>query len=65
MKNIDIYKFEKFIAAWQSEPYSRLKGDECMRQMGFKSAMYEIFSKDNKSWQLSEEEYTWFVLRWS
>lgn len=36
--------------------------DVQMRELGFKSAE---FHEEFKEHSLSEEEYTWFVLRWS
>ena len=37
--------------------------DDTMRRMGFKSATFRF--RGANAWGLSEEEYTWFVLRWS
>jgi protein subunit release factor B len=37
--------------------------DDTMRRMGFKSAKFRL--QGPNAWGLSEEEYTWFVLRFS
>jgi hypothetical protein len=61
MKWFDISQFPKFRRA--SENYSGTV-DEKMRRMGYKTATFEANGTMN-AWGLSEEEYTWFVLRWS
>jgi|688.fasta_scaffold33487_15 hypothetical protein len=38
--------------------------DDTMRRMGYKTATFKANGTVN-AWGLSEEEYTWFVLRWS
>ena len=61
MKMVDIYKFDKFIDTWTDE-YKHFAGDECMQALGFKSAKYNLL---DGVWELSDEDYTWFILRWS
>jgi hypothetical protein len=65
MRRLDIYQFTKFIVVWQSGQYNHLRGVECMQEFGFKSARFTPIDDTDQSWQLSDEEYTWFILRWS
>jgi len=39
--------------------------DELMRELGFKTAVYHTNGSYISHHSLSEEEYTWFVLRYS
>jgi hypothetical protein len=64
MKDIDIYKFDNFIKVWRSDYYG-IRADQCMRELGFKSARLTHSDDGDIIWLLSEEEYTWFILRWS
>ena len=61
MKTINIYNFPKFMDAWDLPQYAGMSGGECMRALGFKSARY----MGGNYWGLSDEDYTWFILRWS
>ena len=51
---------------WIKEP-NGVRLDEFIRSLGFKSCVYV----DNGGWgrggwwEMSEEDYTWFILRWA
>ena len=51
---------------WMDTDDELLDLDEYIRSIGYKSCKY-IPHEHNMSghWELSEEEYTWFILRWS
>jgi len=39
--------------------------DEYIRSIGYKSCKFIRYDYDIKShWELSDEDYTWFMLRW-
>ena len=60
MKWFNIINFPKFREEALNYPGPL---DDTMRRMGFKSATFR--PQGDKAWGLSEEEYTWFALRWS
>jgi hypothetical protein len=57
----DITCFPKFMKDFERNGWLV---DEAMRRMGYKSAIFEA-NGTMCAWGLSEEEYTWFILRWS
>jgi hypothetical protein len=61
MKWFDITNFPKFTK--ECAIYSGTL-DEKMRRMGYKTATFKVNGTMN-AWGMSEEDYTWFVLRWS
>jgi hypothetical protein len=61
MKWFDITNFPKF--SKESESYSGTL-DEKMRRMGYKTATFKV-NGTMKAWGMSEEDYTWFLLRYS
>ena len=64
MIKFNICYFGKFLDIWTTDYRSCLDAAECMRLLGFRSARF-VDDGNICYWTLSEEEYTWFVLRWS
>lgn len=46
---------------WIKEPNDELDCDEFIRRLGFKSCVYV---DRGGWWEMSDEDYTWFILRW-
>jgi hypothetical protein len=65
MKTFNINDFPRFLDEWILYPdfssYHHAAADY-MRQVGFKSAR---FVNIEVGWGLSDEEYTWFLIRYS
>jgi hypothetical protein len=63
MKQFKISNFPKFVEYAYSNPElnNLNQWDEILAAAGFKTAIY----KGINSWCMDDEEYTWFVLRWS
>ena len=62
MKKFNLLEFPKFLDSLREQPFG-ITGDEYMRILGYTSAQFNPL--DGLAWSLSDEEYTWFVLRWS
>lgn len=71
MISVDVYKFEKFQEDWHEYlnsadpnikwPNKARTGDSFLRYAGFKSALY---NHRVGLWELSEEDYTMFLLKY-
>lgn len=65
MRRINLWKYTKF----KQELRNDEKVSETMHRLGFKSCKYTPPTKFDRYniewWELSEEEYTWFILRWA
>jgi hypothetical protein len=59
MKTFNIHQFPNFIAEWRKS--SMRFASEYIQKEEFSSINY---SDDKKVWELSDEDYTMFVLRW-
>lgn len=54
-----VFDFPEFDKLW-SRKYRSMHGDECMRELGFRSALYH---EDMGYWIMNEEDFAHFVLR--
>jgi hypothetical protein len=61
MKILDLYYFPKYKTEFINDGYSTWKAS--VRANGFKSAV-TCSAFGERLW-ISDEEYTWFLLRWS
>ena len=59
MKAVDLREFPTFYHTWCNT--SNRTGDRYLRDCGYASAVYNPRSK---FWEMSDEDYTMFVLRW-
>jgi hypothetical protein len=63
MKTINIFDFTKFTDHYgpNTNP-NLLTWEDCLRDYGIKNP---VFIEDTFTVELTDEEYTWFILRWS
>ena len=65
---------DKLVREWNKHPH--IDGDEFIRSIGFKSCVFrdvvyrkdeftKIIIKEKGYWEMSDEDYTWFMLRWA
>lgn len=62
MKKIDIIDFPKFYRSWIDDINARnLTGDRYLRACGYKSTIYNTATH---IWEMSDSDYTMFILKW-
>lgn len=61
MKVINLYNYPDFAQKWHDDRMTHIKGDEFLRQQGFKSARYD---GKHVGWILDDDDYYIFQLLW-
>lgn len=61
MKEFNLMLYKEFHELWKNEPSGQFRGDEFLRENGFKSANY---NRLEKWWEMDSEDYFLFYFFW-
>jgi hypothetical protein len=63
MKVINIHAFPRFVEHYDTIPVSILNTwEDCLKDSGINSP---VFYENTYNLEITDEEYTWFILKWS
>jgi hypothetical protein len=63
MKVINIFDFPKFVNYYDAISFTIYKTwEDCLKDSGINSP---VFYENTYNLEITDEEYTWFILKWS